>query len=140
MEQRVSVLIIDDNPDDLEFYMDLLAHSEMKPKVHTAETVEAGMAIFLNETIDCILIDYFLPEQNGVDVLEDINKLSNRPIAMVILTGEPHQKIQAEAARKGALDYIVKDAHTTPEQLEDTIRKVIGWVNNGDESERVVMV
>ena len=137
MADTLNILIIDDNPDDLEFYNELLSQCETEYNVYMAETAEEGLAISKAQTIDCAFIDFNLPERDGVELLEEIRAESPKHQAMVILTGEPHQKIQAEAARKGALDYIVKDAHTSPEQIEAVIQKVLNWAKELNAKEYV---
>ena len=76
-----------------------------------------------------------MPESSGLDVVDILQKAtSKKQIPLVILTGEPHQAVQAEAARQGALDYIVKDSVNSSEALETVIHKVIAWadaINNG---------
>ncbi len=126
-----NILIIDDNSDDLEFYKDLLEHSQEDYAVFTAESGEEALEISASQNIYCTFVDYYLPEMNGVKILEALHVQSKgKMLPVVILTGEPHQTIQAEAARKGALDYIVKDVANTTEQMSDVIEKVVGWAHD----------
>jgi len=125
------ILLIDDNPDDLEFYANILNHLDEEYQIHTAESYDEAIPLFNSHDIYCTFIDYNLPEMNGIKILEKLNDLANgKVLAVVILTGEPHQTIQAEAARRGALDYIVKGMATTPEQLEAVISKTVDWAEN----------
>lgn len=59
-----------------------------------------------------------MPEGNGLSVIDQLQKSAkNVNIPAAILTGEPHQKAQAETARQGVLDYIMKDKVNVPRQI-----------------------
>lgn len=125
-----NILLIDDNPDDIEFYKHLIEQSENEYKVHTAQSASSAFDIFSKNDIYCVLIDFQMPELNGLQILEELQKISeNKIIPMVILTGEPHQKVQAQAARMGALDYVVKDITNSAEQIDSVINKTVKWAN-----------
>jgi len=130
MTSSLNILIVDDSTDDLEFYSDLLSNCKTKYNVFTTDSVDEGIKIFDQNDIDCTFIDYNMPGKDGVEVLNILSRKSNRDLAIVILTGEPKKKVKAEAARKGALDYIVKNSHNSPEQLEEVIQKVIKWAKS----------
>lgn len=127
MAKAINVLLIDDSPDDLEFFSELLHQSQVKYKVFTATTAKDGIDVFKSNDIHCTFIDYNLPESDGGEILDSIRKSSDEQKATVILTGQHQQANQAVAARKGALDYVVKDAVTTPESLDVVIAKVMDW-------------
>lgn len=123
-----NILIIDDNLDDLEFYSDLLNKAKGSYTVYTAQDGEQALEIFKKQDICCTFIDYHLPNMNGVKIFEALQQIAKGMILpVVILTGEPNQTIRAEAARKGALDYIVKDIANTSEQMEAVIQKTVNW-------------
>ena len=123
-----NILIVDDNPDDLEFFSDLLKGAKNDYTVYTATNGEEALEIFSKHDIFCAFVDYYLPEMNGLKILEAFNRLMNgKVLPVVILTGEPHQTIQAEAARRGALDYVVKDVANTSEQMDAVIKKTVDW-------------
>lgn len=125
-----NILIIDDNPDDLEFYGGLLSQSEANYTVLFAPDGEAAIDIAKELDIYCVFIDYYLPEMNGIKILNALQSLRpDKTLPTVILTGEPTQKVQAEAARQGALDYIVKDLTNSTQQLDAVIEKVVSWSN-----------
>ena len=123
-----NILLIDDNPNDLYLYTRLLNQASKDYEVHTAQSLEEAISVYNRHDIYCTFIDYYLPMMNGINILEALHdEAKGRVLAVIILTGEPHQAIQAEAARRGALDYIIKDVTNTPEQLEAVINKTVGW-------------
>lgn len=137
MTAPLNILIIDDNPDDLEFYSDLLARCQKEYRVTTAETAADGLELIKQQTYDCTFIDFNIPDMDGVEILKNMRQYSASVPATIMWTGEPHQKIQAEAAREGALNYIVKDAYMSPEELEEAVTQVIDWAQQLNESGQV---
>lgn len=131
---KKNILLIDDNPDDLEFYTDLFKSASADYSVLTATNLEDALAIFKKNEIYCTFVDYYIPELNGLKVLETLMEHNKgKVLAGVILTGDPNQSIQAEAARRGALDYILKDVANTPEQIENVIKKTVSWAESLNE-------
>ncbi len=125
-----TILIIDDNPDDLEFYKTILSKNSKlyEYETLTAENLEDGLEFVRNNVIDCCFVDYNLPEINGLEISQEIKKENNSvSLPIVLLTGEPHQSIQAEAARQGLLDYVIKDSVRSLKQFEKVIEKVMCW-------------
>ncbi|HWF45604.1 MAG TPA: response regulator [Bryobacteraceae bacterium] len=57
---------------------------------------------------DCLLIDMFLAEGAGLDVLRSMNTLSYRPLA-VIMTSEPSEELE-QACRKLGADSLIDKA------------------------------
>lgn len=131
VNKSISVLIVDDNPDDIIFYKHLLTSSVLpkeKYKVFASEDSNEAFALCKENDIDVFILDYNLPGENGVTILGKLQKLyPEKPLAVILLTGEANQHVQAEAARQGAMDYIVKDTTTTPEGLDQVIEKIIDW-------------
>jgi CheY-like chemotaxis protein len=131
---KKTVLVIDDNIDDLEFYCDLLQQSEENYVVATFDNGKDALAFIQQNDVYCIFVDYNLPEMNGIKIIESVYSAdSQHIIPTVILTGEPNQAVQAEAAREGALDYLVKDVTNSTNQLDEIIVKVVSWASTLEE-------
>src|SRR6185295_14869406 len=62
----------------------------------------------LRENPDIVIIDYFLPDRNGIDVLKEIQNY-NRDIACIILSGQDEVEVVVDCYKNGAKDYIIKD-------------------------------
>lgn len=127
-----NILIIDDNPDDLEFYEDMIHQIGGDYTVYTAEDADEGLALFNKHAIDCTFVDYNLPEVTGIQILETLQKTTTgKTLPVIMLTGDANQAVQAEAARKGALDFVTKSVEgNTPQKIEATIKKVIAWADD----------
>jgi len=125
MSEPYTILIIDDSPDDLEFYSTLLSRSAEGHRVLTALSPSQGFELCAQNKIDCLLVDFNMPEATGLEVLEKIVMKGPADMAVILLTGQPRQSIQAEAARKGAYDFLVKDAGMSSDELDLIVTKCV---------------
>lgn len=78
------------------------------------------------EEICLILLDWNMPEMNGLEVLEEIQKhkkWKNIPVMMVTTEGE--RKKVVEAIKHGAKNYLTK-----PFSQEDLITKIIECIHS----------
>lgn len=57
---------------------------------------------------DVIALDHFMPGRQGLDVLTDIQKLTDPP-PVVYVTGADEGRIAVSALKAGAADYVIKD-------------------------------
>lgn len=56
---------------------------------------------------DLVLLDYDMPQYNGVEVIKKIKKI-NPNIQLVIISGINNSDIVTEAMKHGAIDFIIK--------------------------------
>jgi signal transduction histidine kinase len=78
-----------------------------------AESGQEGLDIALREEPDCILLDYHLPDLTGLEFLARLaaERGEAQPnIPVMMLTGADSATVAAEAMRRGARDYLVKDS------------------------------
>ncbi len=61
-----------------------------------------------NQSVDLLLIDYFLPEFNGLEVTKAIRG-KNIDIPIIFLTSNRDFRVAIEAMKYGIEDYVVKD-------------------------------
>jgi signal transduction histidine kinase len=98
------VLLIDDNEIDREAVFRL-----MKDEIAfiAAGTADEGLTSYDQNRPDCVLLDYWLPDAEGVEMLRE---LVVREAAVIVLTGQGSESIAVEAMKSGAQDYLVKGA------------------------------
>lgn len=60
---------------------------------------------------DLIILDYQLPDLDGLSVLERVQTLMRVPV--IFVTGKPEALLLGEAYRRGAVKYISKDTITS---------------------------
>ena len=74
---------------------------------------------------DLIILDLYLPEYNGIEILRDlVGRHGSVVFPIVIATGTGSETLAVEAMKLGALDYVVKDGLTAL-RLEEVVTRAI---------------
>lgn len=106
MPQRPpQVLYIDDDPGLARLVQKALERRGYA--VELAETGEAGLERIRRGGIDVVGLDHYLPGGTGIDVLEQMADLPDRP-AVVYVTGTAETAVAVAALKAGAADYVLK--------------------------------
>jgi two-component system, NarL family, sensor histidine kinase UhpB len=75
-----------------------------------AETGQEGLEVARTEVLDCILLDYHLPDLTGLEFIARLGVDASAPaVPVIMLTGADSAAVAAESMRRGARDYLVKD-------------------------------
>ncbi|BDX06786.1 diguanylate cyclase [Planctobacterium marinum] len=103
-DNRMSVLVVEDDPDIAE-----LAHRLLKNnyKVQIATTGTQGVSKFRDGHFDIVLLDVQLPEMSGGEVLKHV-LAANPQQAVVIMTAHGSTELAEELLIQGAVDFISK--------------------------------
>lgn len=123
MLEEKTILMIEDEPDFLRIYSDLLKSKGYR--VLTASEGNAGWDLLVKERPDLVLLDLVLPGLHGLDILErakhqaDTSKI---PIIIFSVVGDG-ENIQ-KALAMGASDYAVK-GYYKPADLIDKIESLL---------------
>ncbi len=122
-EAPTRLLIIDDSPEDRELYRRLLAQDrEHAYELLEAETGEEGLALARERSLDCLLLDYRLPDVDGLEFLSRL--LAEKLVAVIVLTGQGNEAVAVEAMKSGAQDYLLKGG-VTRDRLQHAVRSSI---------------
>jgi PAS domain S-box-containing protein len=121
------VLVVDDDDLDRRAVRRALGRSGLAD-AEIAEASNAAGAIAAltspNEMrFDCVLLDYELAGDTGMDVLRALSD-QHREVPVVMLTGQSDPLTAAASIKAGATDFLTKDL-ITPERLEQVVRAAI---------------
>ena len=120
------MLIVEDNPADRAlFRLYLQEVTDVAWDIREEEYGEAGLAICRTFQPDCILLDYQLPDLDGLVFLERLRQeYGLESCAVVLTTGMGDEAVAVEAMKRGAQDYLVK-GRTTDEVLWRAIQNAL---------------
>jgi PAS domain S-box-containing protein len=121
-----TLLIIEDFPADRELYRQaLLADTSTTYHLLEAESVAEGLELCQRQKIDAVLLNYLLPDANGLEFLQQLSAQNNsyNP-AVVMIAGQGSESLAVRAIKAGAEDYLAK-RDLTPELLQLTVRNAI---------------
>jgi PAS domain S-box-containing protein len=109
-KQTRHILVIDDNAEDRAVFRWYLEQdADFAYTIQEAELGAQGIAAYASVRPDCVLLDYRLPDMDGLEVLSVLTEGKIPPdIAVVMLTGTGNEAIAVQALRRGAHDYLVK--------------------------------
>jgi DNA-binding NtrC family response regulator len=100
-----SILIIDDEAgirESLETLLEFEGYS-----VESAETGEDGLSCLSERTFDLVLLDFALPDRNGLEVLGEIRARDSQ-LAVIMITAYGTLDNAVRAMQKGATNFIQK--------------------------------
>ncbi|MDA0368895.1 MAG: diguanylate cyclase [Proteobacteria bacterium] len=117
----LQLLLVEDDEVDRQMVRRLVARSGLRSVIQETNTAQECLGLVRDRKIDCLILDYRLPDGDGVDLTKKLveeHGLQTPPIVM--LTGAGSERLAVAALRTGVYDYLVKEA-ATPEDLENAI-------------------
>jgi len=103
-----TILVIDDNEVDQHLFRRAFKDFDCF-RLEMVSSAEAGFARISDTKPDLILLDYNLPDMDGLSFIKRMSAYSDTPIPIIMLTGESNVTVAVEAMKNGVDDYIVKD-------------------------------
>ncbi|WP_284010885.1 PAS domain S-box protein [Haloarcula pelagica] len=107
----VHVLHVDDEPDFADVVADFLEHEDNRLAVETATSASEGLDRLADEDFDCIISDYDMPEQNGIEFLETVREMAPE-LPFILFTGKGSEEVAGDAISAGVTDYLQKERGT----------------------------
>jgi PAS domain S-box-containing protein len=126
-ERAYRVLILDDSPEDRAAYRRRLSQGPDRFEFREAETGGEGLALFRDFRPDCVLLDYHLPDTDGIEVLTQLAREAGGELpAVIMLTGQGNETVAVRALKAGAEDYLAKGPglESLPQAVRSAVEKV----------------
>ncbi len=123
--RRYAILIVDDfEVDRLTYRRYLELADELDCQISDCDSVESAIEFYDRQRPDVILLDYLLPDSDGLEFLQHcIDRDGILPI-VIMLTGQGSEAVAIEAMKYGVKDYLVKGT-LTPQRLINAITQAI---------------
>jgi PAS domain S-box-containing protein len=120
-----TVLLVDDCLEDRITYRRYLSHDQHHSySILEAETGEKALLLCRQEFPDVILLDYLLPDMDGLEFLDELKiQFGQANFPVVMLTGQGNEQIAVQAIKNGAAEYLIKQ-----DLIPESLRLVIGNV------------
>jgi len=125
MRPEMRILYIEDDPG-----LARLVQTRLAPEgyqVDSAATGREGLQVFDEAIHDLVIVDYQLPDCNGLDVLQNLVSRSGG-VPVIMATGAGSEEVAVRAMKLGAADYIHKESYDKffrllPSVIERAIRQ-----------------
>lgn len=134
-EQQVEILLVEDNPDDVELALHALKRHNLANTVQIARDGAEALAFIFGDGQDdapqdrlrhrprLILLDLKLPKVDGLEVLDRLKgDPRSKQIPVVVLTSSNQEPDLQRAYDRGANSYIVKPVNF--EQFVDAVQQL----------------
>lgn len=110
----LNILIVDDDIVDREMIKRHLEKSDLSFNITECSSVDEGLAIFDNNKIDIVLLDYRMPQRDGIEmILELKTHMRSYGSAIVMMSSAEDEKLATDCLEAGAQDFIPKSEVTT---------------------------
>jgi diguanylate cyclase (GGDEF)-like protein len=119
-----TVLIIDNNPQDIAMLQELLTQSiDADFKTSSCNRLDDALDLLLAEHFDMVFLNLSLPDSSGVVTFTKVfSQIPDTPI--IVLTDSEEQSNAVKATQLGAKDYVIK-GETNSVQLKCSVRYAI---------------
>jgi CheY-like chemotaxis protein len=123
-----TILIIDDNEEDLKYWSDSLRRSSANYTVLASSSAAAGLDLCRSQAVDCVVLDLDMPESGFHVLLELIPDRRRTKVAVIVLTHLPHPNLFDMAKHNGAQACLHKQS-TTVQDLEHSVQEALAAVS-----------
>ncbi len=116
------ILLIDDSEADRAAMRRALESAECEWIIDEAVDGASGIAAYRRADYDCVLLDFLLPDSNGLKILRRMVEHSDELSApVVMMTAHGDEQVAVDAMKAGALNYVIKGPAAF-ERIAHTIR------------------
>lgn len=116
LTSNITILIVDDSAEDRATYLRYLRSDISRSYVFLeAETLAESLDLWRSQRPDIVLVDYFLPDGEGWELLAAMGEGNLVPkLEAIVLTGhDNNEQLILQTMRLGAADYLVKGEVTS---------------------------
>ena len=123
-----SILLIDGNDADREYYAGRLKQSCPDLLIHEAASGKSGLELYYANLIDCVILELRLPDMSGFEVLTTLIPVARVPeVPVIVLTVISNLPLLQVAKLNGA-QAILQKLTTSGDQLVTAVEKGLARV------------
>jgi diguanylate cyclase (GGDEF)-like protein len=107
-EERLRLLLVDDDEIDRMAITRALRQWSCPLAIVEAATADEALQTFASAPFDAVLLDYRLPDMDGLEVLRRMNSRRMGSTAILMLTGMDDDDLATQCIEAGAQDFLLK--------------------------------
>jgi PAS domain S-box-containing protein len=130
----LQVLILEDNPRDVELCIQELNKAGFELMVDAVDTMEGFAAKLQSRIYDLILADNTIPNWTGVEAFQML-KQSGKNVPFIFVTGTMGEEVAIDLIKEGVADYILKDRLV---RLPSAVQRALKEKTTREERERAI--
>lgn len=105
----MKILLVDDDQVDRALVMRALKKSNLDVHISEAITVDQGLEMYSLNTYDVVLVDYQMPQRNGLDMIVELRRESkDNSTAIVMMSSSEDEQLSLDSIHAGAQDFLLK--------------------------------
>lgn len=131
--QSIHILHVDDEPGLAELAAEFLKRENDRITVDIATNASDGLDLLGENGYDCVVSDYDMPEQNGIEFLKSVRE-DKADLPFILYTGKGSEEVASEAVAAGVTDYLQKRPGS--EQYELLANRIANAVEQFESSQR----
>jgi two-component system cell cycle response regulator len=106
LDQKINLLIVEDSDIDFEM-LRALVKDQKQIQLSRAMSISEGLRLMQQTGVDIVLLDYLLPDGNGLDFIKEMETLGiEKPV--IAITGHGDEVVASRMIKAGAYDYLPK--------------------------------
>src|SRR5262245_2335084 len=131
MESRHKVLLLDDEPEVLEMYKEMLSHLPSKPEVHTATSGPRALALLRAKQFRLLICDLKMPKMDGLQVLSIVRRRFPE-LRTVVMTAVQDEEFRSRAYALGVdLFWLKPDTQQNMQMFLECLESLLGRDGEG---------
>src|SRR4029077_8816531 len=131
MESRHKILLLDDEPDVLAMYKEMLSHLPSHPDVHTATSGTRALALLEAEPFRLLICDLKMPKMDGLQVLTIVRRRFPE-LRTVVMTAVQDEEFRSRAYALGVdLFWLKPDTHQNMKMFLECLESLLGRDGEG---------
>ncbi|MCP3698746.1 MAG: response regulator [Aliivibrio sp.] len=139
MSSKISIVIVEDDIGIAEIHRRNLEKIDLVEVIGIAASKEEATLLFEVLNPDLVLLDIYLPDGNGLDILRELRQKESSP-DVILITADRDVNTLQEAMRGGVVDYLLKPVIFS--RLEEAINKYLSqkqqFINRVDIDQNMV--
>jgi CheY-like chemotaxis protein len=114
-----SVLIVEDNEVDSSQIAKIVKHEHIS--VHIASTAKAALNMLASTDFDCMILDYTLPDMNGIELLRKASELKKELLPVIVYSAKDFSKHELQVLEQCSSSVLLKGARSLENLLDETV-------------------